>query len=203
MDGGPFAAPEGSARIGPNAILQLVTVLDHCEGRAVRDRVMQAARVAVPPPDSGMIPEGQAAAVHHALRAVLPDRAAGLLRLAGLATADYILTHRIPALARLLIRALPAPFGARLLTAAIARHAWTFAGSGAFRVVSRRPLIFEVTGNPLTAGEVSNHPLCVWHAAVFERLFARLVWPQVAVREVDCSATGAAACRFQLYPRGI
>jgi divinyl protochlorophyllide a 8-vinyl-reductase len=190
------------ARIGPNAITQLVGVLDHTEGRAVRDRVMAAASVPVPPPDSGMIPETDAAAVHLALRRVMPDRAEGLLRLAGLATADYILAHRIPRLAQMLIRALPGAVGARLLTMAIAKHAWTFAGSGAFRVVAQRPLTFEVAGNPLVAGQTADHPMCIWHAAVFERLFARLVWPSVVVTEESCAATGAAACRFVFAPGG-
>jgi divinyl protochlorophyllide a 8-vinyl-reductase len=102
----------------------------------------------------------------------------------------------------LLIRALPGPLGARMLAAAIARHAWTFAGSGAFRVVSHRPLTFEVAGNPLTAGAVSDHPMCDWHAAVFERLFSRLVWPGAVAQEVNCCACGDAACRFVLHPHG-
>jgi divinyl protochlorophyllide a 8-vinyl-reductase len=202
MDGSAHPPQDSVARIGPNAILQLVAVLDHCEGAALRHRVMARAGVVLPPPDSGMIPETEAAAVHLALREVLPGRAEGLLRLAGIATADYILAHRIPRLARLLIRALPGVLGARLLTAAIARHAWTFAGSGGFRVAGRHPLTFEVAGNPLTAGLRSDHPMCDWHAAVFERLFARLVWPAVEVEEVACTATGAAACRFVLHRRG-
>jgi divinyl protochlorophyllide a 8-vinyl-reductase len=41
---------------------------------------------------------------------------------------------------------------------AIARHAWTFAGSGRFRVVA--PLVFEIADNPIVRGEVSDVPLC-------------------------------------------
>lgn len=189
-----------AARIGPNAIWQTLSVLDRYEGSAIRERVMARAGVAVPPAQSGMIPETDAAAVHRAVYLELPDRGAGLLRLAGLATGDYILRHRIPPLAQRLIRALPAPLGARLLAAAIARHAWTFAGSGAFRVVKGRPLVFEVTDNPLR--DPDGHA-CVWHAAVFERLFARLVWPSVMVREVECQAQGGAVCRFELWPKGL
>lgn len=198
----PGPARSDTALIGPNAIIQLAGVLDHCEGRGLRDRVMARAGVGVPPPDSGMIPEADAAAVHLALRAELPDRAAGLLRLAGFATADYILAHRIPGPARAVIRALPPFLGARLLTLAIARHAWTFAGSGVFRVAAHRPLVFEVAGNPLIAGLSAPGPACDWHAAVFERLFARLVWPAVTVTETACAAAGDAACRFVLSPRG-
>lgn len=190
----------GVALIGPNAILQTLAVLDRYEGAATRDRIMARAGVPVPPPESGMIPETDAAAVHRAVHRELPERGEGLLRLAGQATGDYILRHRIPPLAQRLIRALPAPLGARLLSAAIARHAWTFAGSGGFRVIAGRPLLFEVTDNPLR--DPDGHP-CVWHAAVFERLFSRLVWPSVMVREVECQAQGGAVCRFELWPKGL
>ena len=201
MDGGfvPVAASE--ARIGPNAITQLVAVLDRIEGRAFREAVMAGAGVAVPDPALGMIPQADAAAVHLALRVAAPERAEGLLRLAGLATGSYILRHRIPRAAQWVIRALPAPLGARVLAGAIAKHAWTFAGSGAFRVAGWRPLTFEVTGNPLAAGLHGDHPMCDWHAAVFERLFARLVWRGCVVREVACVAAGDAVCRFELRPR--
>lgn len=200
MDGGfvPVAASE--ARIGPNAITQLVAVLDRVEGRAFRDQVMAAAGVAVPDPALGMIPEGDAAAVHLALRMAVPERAEGLLRLAGLATGSYILKHRIPKGAQWVIRALPAPVGARLLAGAIARHSWTFAGSGAFRIAGWTPLTFEVAGNPLAVGLRTDHAACHWHAAVFERLFARLVWRACVVREVACVAAGDGLCRFEVLP---
>jgi len=185
------------ARIGPNAILQTVAVLDSQEGRAVRDRVM--ARAAVPMPDGHtMIPEAEAAAMHRAVHLELPDRAEPLLHLAGLATGDYILTHRIPRLAQRAIRLLPGAVGARILARAIARHSWTFAGSGAFRIAPGRPLAFEVTGNPLL--DPGGHA-CIWHAAVFQRLFRRLVWSDAEVAEVCCQAQGCACCRFEITPK--
>jgi divinyl protochlorophyllide a 8-vinyl-reductase len=201
MDGGGGPVAAGAARIGPNAITQLVAVLDRVEGRAVRDRVMTAAGVVVPDPAQGMIPQADAAAVHLALRRVVPERAEGLLRLAGLATGSYILTHRIPRPAQWVIRALPAPLGARVLAGAIARHSWTFAGSGAFRIAGWRPLTLEVAGNPLVAGLRGDHPLCHWHAAVFERLFARLVWRGCVVREIACCAAGDGVCCFEVLRR--
>ena len=190
------------ARIGPNAITQLVAILDRAEGRNLRDRVMGLAAVSVPDPAKGMIPEEEAASVHLALRHLAPDRAEGLLRLAGLATGSYILRYRIPPPAQVLIRALPAAIGARVLTAAISRHSWTFAGSGRFRVTGRHPLTFEVAANPLVAHERAGHPICQWHAAVFEQLFSALVWPTCTVREVACCAMGHPACRFQILPHG-
>ncbi|NBE08272.1 bacteriochlorophyll 4-vinyl reductase [Paragemmobacter ruber] len=197
---GAGAPDPAVARIGPNAITQLVGVLDHCEGPHFRDAVMSRAGVVVPDPAAGMIPEGDAAAVHHALRALAPARAETLLRSAGLATGSYILRHRIPRAAQLLIRALPAGIAARVLSGAITRHSWTFAGSGGFRVAGWHPLTFEVTQNPLVAGLQADHPLCHWHAAVFERLFAHLVWPGCRVHETACRAAGATLCRFEVDP---
>lgn len=196
-------ADPGIARIGPNAILQLIPVLEAAFGPGAALRSLAAAGVPWPEPDSGMLPETQVRALHRWVRDNHPQEAQRLLRDAGLATGDYILANRIPAPARAVIRALPAFLGARLLAAAIARHSWTFAGSGQFRIVSRRPLSFEILRNPVVAGESSDTPLCHWHAAVFECLFSRLVWPDVAVRETHCCATGAPACRFELLPRGI
>jgi divinyl protochlorophyllide a 8-vinyl-reductase len=196
------SAPAPCARIGPNAILQTVAVLDRTEGRATRDRVMARAGVAVPPTGSGMVPETDCAAVHHAVRCLFPDQADALLRQSGIETGRYILRHRIPAVARILIRALPAPAGARLLVAAITRHAWTFTGSGGFRVAGWHPLVFEVTGNPLAQKAVSGLPQCHWHAAVFETLLSTLCWPSARVTETACTATGAVCCRFTVDPRG-
>lgn len=188
-----------TARIGPNAILQLLPVLDDAIGVALRGALLHQAGVIAPPQTSGMLPEDDVARLHHALRLFLPDRAAAIARAAGLATGDYILRHRIPRAAQWLIRALPSPLGARLLTAAIARHSWTFAGSGTFRVHSRHPLILEIAGNPL-AQPPADAPVCDWHAAVFERLYGQLVWRNVRVVELCCTAMGARACQFRITP---
>jgi divinyl protochlorophyllide a 8-vinyl-reductase len=190
-----LAAP---ARIGPNAVLQHIPVLDAMIGERLRNALLYRAGVAEPPPDAGMLPEDEVARLHHAVRLFMPDRAAEIQRAAGLGTGDYILAHRIPPAAQWLIRHVPASVGARLLSAAIAKHSWTFAGSGVFRIASHRPLTFEIAGNPLAVGGAA----CDWHVAVFERLFGALVWPDVRVVEVACSATGARACRFLIGPKG-
>ena len=189
------------ARIGPNAILQHLPVLDARIGERLRAALLYRAEVTEPPADSGMIPEAEVARLHHAVRLFLPDRAAEIQRAAGLATGDYILAHRIPRAAQAVIRALPAWLGARLLTMAIAKHAWTFVGSGRFRVLGHNPLRIEIAQNPLAIGP-ADAPICDWHAAVFERLFSRLVWPHVRVEEVECTAMGADACRFVLHAQG-
>lgn len=192
-----LAAP-GAARIGPNAILQHLPVLDALIGPALRGALLHRAGVAEPPPDAGMWPETEVAHLHRAIWLYLPDKAAQIQAAAGRATADYILAHRIPPLAQRLIRALPPALGARLLASAIARNAWTFAGSGRFRVLGHHPLTFQIAANPLAEGTGAGS--CHWHAAVFRRLFEALVWPRVQVEEIACTAAGAPACVFTLRP---
>ena len=186
-------------RIGPNAILQHLPVLDAAIGPRMRQALLHLAEVAEPPPDSGMIPQDDVARFHRFIRLYLPDKAEAVQHAAGLGTADYILAHRIPRPAQGLIRALPRPLGARLLAAAIAKHAWTFAGTGTFRIAARRPLTFEIARNPLAVP--ARAPGCTWHAAVFAGLFGALVWPGVRVIETACCGCGDPACRFELRPR--
>jgi divinyl protochlorophyllide a 8-vinyl-reductase len=180
------------ARIGPNAILQLLPVLDAAIGAVPRQALFAAAGVAVPPPDAGMWPQAEVVRLHDHIARAVPD-APAVLRAAGLATADYILAHRIPAPAKWLIRSLPSALGARILARAIAQHAWTFTGTGAFRVDGFGPLTVSITANPLA---ISPH--CDWHAAVFQRLFSALVWSDVRVTESACCGAGHAACRFTI-----
>jgi divinyl protochlorophyllide a 8-vinyl-reductase len=191
------ALPHDRARIGPNAILQHLPVLDDRIGPRLRTALLHRAGVAAPPSDAGMLPQADVARLHHAVRLFLPDRAAEIQRAAGLATGDYILAHRIPGGAQRLIRALPAPLGVRLLTMAIGKHAWTFAGSGQFRVLGYGPLRVEIRDNPLAIGP-ADAPICDWHAAVFARLYGALVWPDVQVVEEACTAMGAPSCIFRI-----
>ncbi|NBB97001.1 MAG: bacteriochlorophyll 4-vinyl reductase [Alphaproteobacteria bacterium] len=194
------ALAQDGARIGPNAILQHLPVLDDAIGEPLRGALLHRAGVEEPPLDAGMLPQAEVARLHNAVRLFLPDRAAAIQRAAGLAVGDYILAHRIPKLAQRLIRALPSALGARLLAMAITKHAWTFAGSGAFRVLGYGPLRVEIRDNPLAIGP-ADAPICHWHAAVFERLFGALVWPDLQVIEEHCIAMGAPACIFRIAPR--
>jgi divinyl protochlorophyllide a 8-vinyl-reductase len=196
MDGGAHGFPQ--ARIGPNAVLQLVPVLDRTVGRAERVRLVTGAGLFEMPDGSAMIEEGPVARLHQNMRRDMPDLAAAMADAAGQRTGDYILAHRIPRPARLLLQSLPAYASSRLLAKAIARHAWTFAGSGRFRVASRAPLVFEIADNPLVRGEHAPGPVCHWHAAVFARLYAQLVASDYRCVETDCCANGARACRFAL-----
>lgn len=191
-----------AGKIGPNAILQLIDVLERRGMANLCAEVLQAAMVARPPPDAPMLPEQDCAAVHQALRRLEPDRADHVLRLSGLATGDYILANRIPPVAQSVLRLLPGRVAAPILSKAIVRHSWTFAGTGRFTVERRLPPVLVLERNPLVAGLSAKTPQCIWHAAVFEKLFSRLVWPDVTVQETACCACGDAACRFEVTPRG-
>ncbi|MEJ8563184.1 bacteriochlorophyll 4-vinyl reductase [Yoonia sp. GPGPB17] len=182
--------------IGPNAVLQLLPVLERAGGVRFRDQVMAAAGVFEAPGDDGMMPEAPAARMHQALRAIEPEMAPSLAWAAGERTAQYILAYRIPQMAQVVLKSLPAALAGPLLSRAIAKHAWTFAGSGTFRIAG--PLTFEIADNPIVRGEVSDVPLCHWHCAVFETLFRTLVDPHLRCTEETCCAMGAPACRFVL-----
>lgn len=189
-------AAAGTARIGPNAILQMVPVLDQLGGLKLRTEILARAGVFELPTGDEMIPEGAAARVHQEVRRSLPDMAPALSWAAGRGTADYILEHRIPKPAQWVLRHLPAPLAAWMLARAIRDHAWTFAGSGEFRLVSKT--CFEIAGNPVVRGESADHPLCDWHAAVFARLFQVLVHPDYVCVETECTAMNGSVCRFEL-----
>jgi divinyl protochlorophyllide a 8-vinyl-reductase len=199
-DGGGRAGHDGGARIGPNAILQLVPVLEDAAGPEWTAHVLAMAGVfELPTQDGGMIDETPAARLHQAMRIEMPDVAPMLAREAGWRTGGYILENRIPAGAQWLLKRLPARLSAPILARAVAKHAWTFCGSGVFRLVSTWPPVFEIADNPVVRGERSDVPLCHWHAAVFERLFSTLCGARWRAVETDCCAQGRPACRFILH----
>jgi divinyl protochlorophyllide a 8-vinyl-reductase len=95
-----------------------------------------------------------------------------------------------------LLGLLPARLAAGLLLRAIARHAWTFAGSGAFQLRSGHPLRVEIAGGPIARAGAADHPVCGYYAATFETLFRALVHRRTRVTETACEAMGAPACVF-------
>ena len=185
-----------TAMIGPNAILQMVPVLDQLGGLKLRTEILARAGVFELPSGDEMIPEGPAARLHQEVRRSLPDMAPALAWAAGRATADYILEHRIPVRAQWLLRHLPAPMAAWFLSRAIRDHAWTFAGSGEFVLKSK--YCFEIRNNPVVRDEHADHPLCDWHCAVFARLYQVLVHPDFVCEETHCTAQNGVFCRFEL-----
>ena len=173
--------PDGShisARIGPNSVLQLAPAMDHIAGTGAR-RALFAPLGFDPLPDAtSMIDEARVATLHGALRRQHPENAREIFVAAGQGTGDYILAHRIPHAAQTLLRALPARVAAPILTRAILAHGWTFCGTGTLSAKSGPPVVFTLSDNPIIRGESAPAPLCHWHAAVFERLFSRLVHPR-------------------------
>lgn len=184
------------ARIGPNAVIQLgETLAAHGEDRLAREIYLAAGCPDwLDHPPEAMVGEDAVVRLHAALwRIASPEQAAAFAAEAGMRTGDYILAHRIPAPARMFLRLMPAPIAARLLVEAISAHAWTFAGSGRFSAQTGTPVVVEIADNPLAGPEG-----CVWHSAVFRRLFQSLVHAEADVRETACCGRGDPACRFEI-----
>lgn len=187
------------ARIGPNAIIQTGQALSALYGPGVARLIFEAAGLghyigALP---TTMIEEREPIALFAAIQASLPRAEADrVLADAGHRTGHYILGNRIPPIPRQILPKLPAGLSSRLLVSAIARHAWTFAGSGRFegRVTGwKRPVVtLAIAANPLAT------PGCPWHGAVFQRLFASLSGDVASVRHTQCCARGDGACITQL-----
>lgn len=192
---GVAAASVGGGVVGPNAVTQVAAALRAAEGEVGAQMVFASAGLAPPPatPPTEMVDERIAAAVHQAVRAALPPtRAEAVLRDAGARTADYVVANRIPPAVRVALRLSPARVATGLLLRAIARHGWTFVGSGSLSVRPGRPAWLEIKANPLAGGP------CWWHAAAFEQMFRRLAASRAQVSETACAAAGAAACRFEI-----
>lgn len=197
----PVAVPppnDGIARIGPNSVLQLIPLLDDILGEVERSRLMQISGMNNLPKRQGMMLEEPAAALHQAIRAQHPDLAPILTVRAGVRTADYLIAHRIPKAALQVMRTLPPWLAAPLLANVIAKHAWTFAGSGTFKVRSKQPVVFSLKDNPVVRGEQSSEPICHWHSAAFQRLFSTIVDPNLRCVETQCCAMGSDSCVFEI-----
>ena len=190
-----------AGRIGPNAITRLAEVLPALVGSTATQRLFEHAGLAtyLATPPEQMVDEAEVTRLHRTLRNDFgPALAAEAARQAGSRTADYLLAHRIPKPVQALLKALPAPLAARVLLAAIRRHAWTFAGSGSFTAVAGQPVVLTIRHNPLCKGLSADAPACDFYAAVFERLFRVLVHAGATVAETACEACGDAECRFEL-----
>lgn len=196
----PEDARHTSGLIGPNAILQLLPVLDRHIGANRREQMLKRAGILKVPDGLHMIPETQAAQLHRQLRYEEHEKAQMIAAEAGVATGEYILEHRIPRAAQSVLRALPRGIAARFLSRAIAQHAWTFVGSGKLHVLT--PWTYEIENNPVISGEGSAGCLCSWHEGVFSRLYQSLVAPDVDCIEVCCGAQGQDRnCRFEVRPK--
>jgi divinyl protochlorophyllide a 8-vinyl-reductase len=202
------AAASSAGRIGPNAVIRIGEALDAACGRTTTEALFAAAGLAdcLTNPPSAMIDEDWVRRLHTTLRAALaPELLAKIGRDAGRRTGDYLLAHRIPQAAQRVLRVSPAALAARILVPAIARHAWTFTGSGAFSAdfgSSEAKLLLTIKGGPIARGvsdeNPSDHPVCDFYAGTFARIFCELVSRRTEVEEIRCEAQGDPACVFAL-----
>lgn len=191
----PQRAANPDARVGPNAIIQVAAALRAHGGESLALQVFQAAGLAetLSKPPERMVGQAVAARLHDILRSSLPAQDATTIAAeAGRRTADYLLAHRIPKPAQWAMKMLPRAIAARILLRAMAANAWTYAGTGRVRVLVGNPCVLEIIENPLA------QPGCIWHVAVFERLFRALVAKGARVSHSNCCAHGALACRFEI-----
>ncbi|MEM6971417.1 MAG: bacteriochlorophyll 4-vinyl reductase [Pseudomonadota bacterium] len=192
-----------TGRIGPNAVIQLGAAMRALEGETAARRLFARAGHLdlLDHPPAAMIDQRVPIALFATLWRDWPTECARAVAAeAGRLTGDYIAANRIPALARIALRLMPAGAAADLLISAIRRHAWTFAGSGTCETgklpgkglnTSTKRLI-SIRDNPLAM------PDSVWHRAVIGRLFTRLVSPRARVDLTACCNAGDPACRFEI-----
>ena len=196
------AAPgDPRGRVGPNAITRVGEALDALYGRATTHAVFAESGLTgyLDAWPHEMVPEGEVAALNRALHAHLPEE--GFRQVAANAggrTGDYLLAYRIPKPVQAVLRPAPAWLAARVLLKAIARNAWTFAGSGAFDAAAGRPCVVTITDCPLCREISADHPVCDTYTGTFERLFRELVHPEAEAAETACQGAGAPACRFEI-----
>ena len=184
-----------SAKIGPNAVIQLGEAFS---ARGMKDLAAQVyskagyeALLSHPPED--MIDESVVARLFdNVVTNLTPDLAANILSDAGKRTGEYVLANRIPRFARIILPHLPKSLAFGILLRAIGKHAWTFAGSGQLVVCKQNSLNLAILKNPL-----ATKLGCNWHVGVFNVLFSRLVHGKINVREVTCCGKGDSCCTFQ------
>ena len=190
-----------SALIGPNAIIRTVEALREIAGVAATDDLLKAARLERYREEfpATMVAQDDVTALYRAVRERLDEPAASAVaRLAGVKTAEYILANRIPKPAQTVLRLLPARFASPALLSSINHHTWTFAGSGTVSIVSGAKPRIAIEGCPICRGAVSDAPACSYYAASFEGLFRALVTRRARVTEVECEASGAPQCTFEI-----
>ncbi|WP_092616479.1 bacteriochlorophyll 4-vinyl reductase [Roseospirillum parvum] len=189
------------ARIGPNAIIQVAQALAADPGPEVRDRLLTAAGLThyLDRLPEAMVPESEVSALQAALgRELGTNKAAEVNRRAGAATAAYLLAHRIPRPAQVVLKALPAGPAAAILLKAVGKHAWTFAGSGTFSYRTGQPVSIDIAHCPICRDQQADGPVCDFYTATFETLFRTLVHPRTTATQTTCRAAGAPSCTFSL-----
>ena len=171
------------ALIGPNAVLQTVAVMEERLGHAETTAILADAQITRLPSGEHMIPEIEALRLHRWLAMHDPVGAWVIAEEAGARTADYIIAHRIPRAAGWLLRHLPARAAAPVLMAAIRKHAWTFIGAGAFAPTDAWH--FTIDREAARDSLPPPESLFAWYAAVFTRLYRKLVADDCTCRMIE------------------
>lgn len=192
----------GAARIGPNVVIQTYHALVARGDLELAEGVLLDATGRTPATlPEAMVEEREAVAIVHRVRQVLDeDAAAAVLADAGERTARYLLANRIPRLAQLVMQGAPAGLAFRFLANAMARHAWTFAGSGRFEWATEPRTLLRIHACPMCRDVRASRPFCGYYAATFDTLVRTLVSRRLGVREVRCRALGDACCEFAVAP---
>ncbi|MEF3275288.1 MAG: bacteriochlorophyll 4-vinyl reductase [Chloroflexus sp.] len=189
------------ARIGPNSIIQTVAAVREQYGAAETEAWLRRTgrgHLLETMPDH-MLAESEFGAMIHDLRNWLGMKAAmRVLDRSGDLTAAYVAANRIPAPIRTLLPRLPVGLALRLLLPAIAKHAWTFAGSGQFGYTLRPRWQLTLANSVEARGVHAVEPVCSYYRAAFEGLLRRVVSDRIRVREVTCRAMGAPHCTFTI-----
>jgi divinyl protochlorophyllide a 8-vinyl-reductase len=188
-------------RIGPNAILQIIEAVTAAKGESACEALFSFAGLShyLANRPTEMVSERDVATLQRALREQFgAEDARALSWDAGLRTGDYLLANRIPRFAQVVLRFFPASMAARVLAGAIAKHSWTFAGSGSFSFTPGTPFVFRILNNPLCSQIKAIEPACDFYAATFERIFRAIVHPNSRVVETECEASGGEACVFEV-----
>lgn len=172
------------ALIGPNAIIQVADAIVREFGRDHLSQIMHTAGIGhfMTDPPRHMVNELDVVRLHRAVASRLSLEEARLVMWqAGENTARYLLANRIPRLAQIMLKSLPAGLAARLLLVAISKHAWTFAGSSTFSYTLPAPVRISLEGSPLFAAPASQSLAEAYFEATFQTLFRALVSPRTRI----------------------
>jgi len=203
------AAPAGEATdcavkgvIGPNAITRLQEALALMCGQGACETVFRKAGLAhcLDAPPTSMVDENDVLKLHQALLDEVGHRTA--LRIgaeAGRLTGVYLLGHRIPRQAQRVLALLPVRAALMVLLAAIQRHAWTFAGSGAFSYSLTPEPCLVLEDCPLLSPERPERAeiAAVYFAATFETVFGTIVGPYFSHMRSERTPQSQAAFVFR------
>lgn len=191
---GYLRKPTAPAFVAPQIVIDVLEAVESQIGRQARTAVMADADIQRLPGPTEPVPEMRAHRSHRAVRRLFPEDSARVMNVAGRASGDGLMLKQLSSRAQSMLTGGPWTVAAWLLGRWAKQNSWTFAGSAVFTPVNG--LEFDLVGNPLIRDETANAPMCQFHEALFERIFQRLVDPNLVCREIACQATGAPSCRF-------